>query len=97
MGGQIFVKWIGFKFFQKENKWSGGERRQTVEIDEMLIKQFLETYKKHVEYVGVLSTTLQTSTDTMKSLAREFEDHRGLVEDTSKMIRDIHRRTPAIG
>lgn len=90
--GQVFVKWIDQKFFTKEDKWTGEERRQTVEIDELFIKQFLEIYKKHVEYVGELSTHLQASTTLMKEFIKEFREHDEMEEESQQLIRHIHAR-----
>lgn len=88
--GQVAIKWIDWKFFQKENKWNGKERRQLVEIDEMLVKQFLDTYKRHVEYVRELSANLKTSTEAMKAFIYEFREHVEAEKESQRLIQQIH-------
>lgn len=91
--GQILVKWLDIKFFQKQDKWSGEERRHTVEIDEKLLEKFYVTYERHVKFVGDLATTSETSTRILATFMAEFKDHDDKESRNQKLIKEIHSET----
>lgn len=92
IAGQIIYKWIDWKFFREVKTSISAEGRQTVVIDELFVKKFLDIYQKHVEYVSALSLNLQTQTDATRALLKDFTEHREADEDSHKIIREIHRR-----
>lgn len=81
--GQLIIKWIDSKFFQKEDKWSGSERRKTIEIDEKFLVEFLETYKRHVSFVELL-------VKNSKEFSDRFQEHDDKETRNQKLIREIH-------
>lgn len=83
--GQVFVKWIGFKFFTKEDKWIGTERRRSIEVDEHFLTEFLDTYKKHVDFVELL-------VKNSKEFAQQFEDHDLKESKNQKLIKELHQK-----
>lgn len=88
--GQLIVKWMDMKFFKKEDKWNGEERRNTIEIDEKLLEKFYNTYERHVKFVGELAMNAETSNKVLGSFVREFQSHDQREEESQRIIRKIH-------
>lgn len=88
--GQILYKWLDFKFFTKEDKWTGTERRHTMEIDEGLLKQFIDIYQKHVDFVGVLSENSKVNTAVLEKFVVSFSEHDERESKNQIRIKQIH-------
>ena len=80
--GQVLIKWVDHKFFGKEDKWSGEERR-SAQIDERWLVEFLDTYKKHVKLVSEL-------TENFANLNHKFQEHDDAESRNHRLIKEVH-------
>ena len=99
----LIAKWIEYKFFKKEDKWSGDERRTAVVIDESIMKRGLEAYEKHVQLVERNSDILQRITsvaertdkasdkinDSLEAFIYDFKKHHKLELENQELIKQI--------
>lgn len=93
--GQVLVEWIKSKMRKdvaRTSEWNGTERRQTLHIDDQLLKDFLSTYQDHVKTLRDMMESSKAKNDLIIALAKQLEVHTEEETANRTMLRRIHDR-----